>query len=207
MSLLERVWNKIQYVVHEKTYDAKAEEFARKKKQRDEEEQARVKKAVEDKKRAEEEAKKKEAEDAKQKSEAAKRLQAENERGERNNFDVWRLVGRIYGTAVGIVTSFLVIAAGIWGASLATNLNLYRAWPYRILYAVYGFLFFFITIPYTMAYRWWWKGKKPRYYALIPLVPYHFDHPFTAFFLSWLSFRPDDQIDCLKEWEKEQREC
>jgi len=105
-----------------------------------------------------------------------------------------------------IVGVFLLVFLGIFGASLATNLNLYRSAPFRVLYMIYGFIFCFLVIPYVLLYRWWWKGKRPLFYAFIPLVPYHFDNYYAGQLFSWMSYRPDDQIASLKEWEKEQSE-
>lgn len=111
-----------------------------------------------------------------------------------------RLLTRVLSISFKIVMVFLLFAAALYGSSLATNLNLYREAPIRVLYAIYGFLFFWIAIPYSLLYRWWWKGKKPVFYALIPLVPYKFNNRYAAMLLSWMSFKPDDQIACLMEW-------
>lgn len=119
-----------------------------------------------------------------------------------DEFSWTRLLGRVLSITVRIVILFLLIVAGLYGSSLATNLNLYREAPIRVLYAIYGFLFFWIVIPYSLLYRWWWKGKKPVFYAFIPLVPYKFNNRYAAMFLSWMSFKPDDQIACLMEWKK-----
>jgi len=122
---------------------------------------------------------------------------------ERNEFSISRLVGKILGTTVSMLTVFLLVVFGVFGSSLATNLNLYHTAPYRVLYAIYGFVFFFLVIPYVLLYRWWWKGKQPRFYSLIPLVPYHFDNYYAGILLSWMSYKPDDRIDSLKEWRLE----
>ena len=206
MSLFGQVWNKLKYLVHQTTYDPEAEEFARKQALKEQTEKQRENAERDKKKREESESKLKSEEDKKKSAEDAARLKKQIEEAERNKFDFWRLIQGILSTTVGIVTTFLIFAAAVWGSSLATNLNVYRDWPYRLLYAIYGFVFFFVVIPYVMLYRWFWKGLKPRYYALIPLIPYHFDHPLTAFLFSWLSFRPDDQINALKEWEKEYKQ-
>ena len=121
----------------------------------------------------------------------------------RNEFSISRLLGKILGTTVSILAVFLLIVFGVFGSSLATNLNLYHTAPYRVLYAIYGFVFFFLVIPYVLLYRWWWKGKQPRFYSLIPLVPYHFDNYYAGILLSWMSYMPDDRIDSLKEWRLE----
>ena len=119
-----------------------------------------------------------------------------------DEFSWKRLLGRVVSITFQIVILFLLIVVGLYGSSLATNLNIYREAPIRVLYAIYGFLFFWIVIPYSLIYRWWWKGKKPVFYAFIPLVPYKFNNHYAAMFLSWMSFKPDDQIACLMEWKK-----
>lgn len=123
----------------------------------------------------------------------------------RNEFSIMRLLGNILGTTISMLTVFLLVVFGIFGSSLATNLNLYHTAPYRVLYAIYGFVFFFVVIPYVLLYRWWWKGNQPRFYSLIPLVPYHFDNYYAGILLSWMSYKPDDRIESLKEWRHEQK--
>jgi len=123
----------------------------------------------------------------------------------RNEFSITRLVGSAVGIIITILTTFLIFLGGVYGSSLATNLNLHHNAAYRVLYAIFGFLFFFLVIPYVLLYRWWWKGKKPRFYSLIPLVPYHFDNYYAGLLFSWMSYRPDDRVQALKEWELEHK--
>jgi len=137
--------------------------------------------------------------------EMSKKAAEEAHDAARNEFSISRLLGKILGTTVSILVVFLLIVLGVFGSSLATNLNVYHTAPYRILYAIYGFVFFFLVIPYVLLYRWWWKGKQPRFYSLIPLVPYHFDNYYTGIVLSWMSYKPDDRIESLKEWRIEQK--
>jgi hypothetical protein len=87
----------------------------------------------------------------------------------------------------------------MYGASLATNLNVYKTAPFRIIYAIWGALFFWIVIPYVWIYRRFWLHKTPRFYAILPLVPYRFTHPFMAKFFDWISFNPQE-VDELEEW-------
>jgi hypothetical protein len=42
----------------------------------------------------------------------------------------------------------------------------------------------------VVGYRWWWRGTKPRFYAVIPLIPYRLDNRWAAAALSWFSYRP-----------------
>ena len=200
MSVFGQAWNKLQLYVHKQTYDPEAEKFIKKQKELEATEKQKAATERDTKKRLESEKKLKDAADAKKKAEDAAKAKEQESEAERNKFDVWRLLGRVMSTTIGMITTFIIFALAIWGSSLATNLNVYRDWPYRLLYAIYGLVFFFIVIPYAMLYRWFWKGKKPRYYALIPLIPYHIDHPLAAFLFSWLSFKPDAEMNDLKEW-------
>lgn len=206
MSLLTQAWNKMGLYVHKLTYDPEAEKFAKEKALKEKTEEQRANTERDTKKRIETESKLKSDESAKAAAERARIQKLQAEQAERDKFDFGRLIGRIFGTTFNVISIFLLVAAAVWGASLATNLNIYRDFPYRLLYTIYGFLFFIVVIPYAMLYRWFWLGKKPRYYALIPLLPYHLDHPLMGFLFGWLSFKPDDQMSALKEWEKEQKE-
>lgn len=195
MSLLTQLGNKIQYTMHNLTYDPNAELFA-KKEQIEKEKAAEAAAAAEKTKEA---AKIKAAADAVAAKDDA-RAAAERER--RQTFSTTGAIGEAFGIAIKIFAVFIILGLCILGASLATNLNVYHSAPYRIFYAIYGFFFFFLVVPYVLGYRWWLQGKKPKFYALIPLVPYRFNHQLTAFLLSWMSYKPDNQIDLLKEWQR-----
>ena len=118
----------------------------------------------------------------------------------RSEFSISGLIADTMKWVAGYFTTFMLILAVLVGASLATNLNIYRNWAYRLLYAVYGGAFFFLVIPYVLLYRWAWMGKRPRFYSILPLVPYHWDGSIGQLFLSWLSFRPDTIVYDLEEW-------
>lgn len=194
MSLVSQLWNKTTYLLHSATYDPDAEKFAAEKKAEEERLQNDVikKKEVSEQQAAAALAAQKAATDA------AALAKAEEES---NKFDIWRLIGKILGIVFTILLSFLLVVLGVYGSSLATNLNVHHDWPYRVLYAIWGLLFFWLVIPYVLLYRWWWNGHKPRFYALIPLVPYKFDNYYMGIMFSWMSFKPDDVIADLREWE------
>lgn len=195
MGVLDQLSNTVSYKIHKATYDPEAEKYAAKIAKQKEAEAAAASASA---KTAEKEAyAKKEAEAA-----AIEKAKAEAIQKEREQFDSGRLVGRIFGTVGKMLLVFILVVFGVFGASLATNLNLYRNTPFRILYAIYGFLFFWVVIPYVLLYRWWWLGHRPRFYALLPIIPYHLDHPWAALLFSWLSYKPDDRISALKEWEE-----
>lgn len=195
MGLVDQITHKVSYAVHQATYDPEAEAYAKKVAAAKEKAAAAEAAEAAAKKRADEKA----AADAKA---AAEKAAAEAAELERANFESGRLVKRVFGTAGTILLVFFTVVLGVYGASLATNLNIYRNFWYRLLYTIYGFLGFFIVIPYVLLYRWWWLGKKPRFYALLPLIPYHLDNRIAQLLFSWLSFKPDDQMAALKEWEQ-----
>jgi hypothetical protein len=120
----------------------------------------------------------------------------------RSEFSIFGLIKEVLAWTTGYFTIFLMFLAVLLGASLATNLNIYRNWAYRLLYAIYGGAFFFVVIPYVLLYRWAFMGKRPRFYSIIPLIPYHWDGVIGQIFLSWLSFRPDTIIWELEEWKE-----
>ncbi len=195
MSLLANLQDKIAYKIHQYTYDPEAEEYNASKRAAQEAEdaarRAKEQKAAAEKKAVEEEAAKKE-----------QKLKEAADRKARSEFNTGRFVGKVAGTVATVFFAFALVAGGIYGAHLATNLNLYRSWPYRLLYAFYGFLFFPVVIVYVLGYRWWWKGKKPQYYALLPLIPYFINQPILATLFSWLSYKPDDEIAAFQEWKR-----
>jgi hypothetical protein len=193
MSLLSNLRDKVSYTIHNLTYDPAAEEYAASVKASQEAAAAAEKAATDsaNRKQAIEDAAA--AEKDRTSKEAAERVA-------RSQFNTGRFVGKVTGTIVTILIIFAAVAGGIYGAHLATNLNLYRSWPYRVLYAVYGFIFFPVVILYVLGYRWWWKGKKPHYYALLPLIPYFINQPLLATLFSWMSYKPDDVIHAFQEW-------
>lgn len=193
MSLLSNLQDKISYKIHQLTYDPEAEKYNASVKVAQEAEDS-AKKA----KQAKEDAFTKAKTDAANKT--AQKAKEDADRIARSEFRVGRFAGKVAGTVATILFGFAVVAGGVYGAHLATNLNLYRSWPYRLLYAVYGFIFFPVVIAYVLGYRWWWNGIRPTFYAVLPLIPYFMNSPWMAFFFSWMSYKPDDQIKAFEEW-------
>ena len=193
MGIVDNLTNKVALKVHELTYDPEAEKYAAEK----------AAALAAEKKAADDAAAKVAKEAADTKAEADAKAKAETdaaERESRSKFSASRMAGTVLSTIGQILLVFALFAGGIFGASLATNLNVYKSWPYRILYMIYGFLFFPITIIYVLGYRWFWQGKRPVFYSLIPLLPYHIDKPWLAYMFAWLSYRPDETIAALEEW-------
>lgn len=179
--------------VHELTYDPEAEKFAAAKAAADEAEKAQRDAA----------AAKQAAVTTAAASEAEAKAAAEKaaaERESRSKFSAKRMAGTVFGTAGAIILWCLLFIGAVLGASLATNLNVHKSWPYRILYGIYGFVFFPVVILYVVGYRWLWKRKQPIFYSLLPLIPYRIDPPLIMYLFSWLSYRPDDTIGALEEW-------
>jgi hypothetical protein len=195
MDLLGNLKDKAMYAMHNAAYDPKAEEYA---KERDE---AAAKLAATKELNAKRDLEKKKAQIEKEEKAKAEEL-AKKERERRKNFNFGEFFQDIVGWVAIILGVVLLFAGAVYGSSLATNLNVYRTWPYRVLYALYGLVFFFIVIPYVLIYRWWFKGLRPRYYGLIPLVPYKFSDEYIQFFFGWMTFRPDTSAELLREWIK-----
>lgn len=192
MSYFEQLMNSAKYAIHNATYNPEAEKYAKQQKaaanriqKQAEEEKIRLQKKTEKEKEA-----LRLAEEAAEKERIAK---------ERAEFSGRRLFGRIMKTIGTIVLIALILIGGVYGASLATNLNVYKTAPFRIIYAIWGFLFFWIVIPYVWIYRRFWLKKTPRFYAILPLVPYRFNHPIMSKFFDWITFNPED-VEVLEEW-------
>jgi hypothetical protein len=121
---------------------------------------------------------------------------------ERDKFSLSRFFSKMIGYAITIFIIILILSVLSIGASFAVNLNVYKPAPYKILYAIYGSLFSFIVIPYTLLYRWAYLGKKPTFYGFIPIIPRFFIYKPTQFLLGWLTYKPDEKIWDLQEWRK-----
>lgn len=119
---------------------------------------------------------------------------------EQDTFSANRLLTKAAGYAITIFIILLILFLLGIGSSFAVNLNIYKPVAFRILYAIYGAIFAIIVIPYTLLYRWAYKGKPPKYYGFIPLIPRYFVHKPVQFLLGWLTYRPDDQMWDLEEW-------
>jgi hypothetical protein len=129
-----------------------------------------------------------------------KRQKQEVERITKANFSTKRLATITWKTFWDIFGKVILILLGILAASLAVNLNLYKSWLYRILYAIFSYKYWFVVIPYVYLYRWAWLGKKPKFYSLLPLVPLRLEGNLLPKLYSWMSYKPDDEIDSQREW-------
>jgi hypothetical protein len=93
---------------------------------------------------------------------------------EESTFSVTRLLTKI-AIYVGIAfLIFFLVVISITGAMYATNMNRTKSFLFRMLYAVYGSLFWFIVVPYERIYRQWWLGEpNMKMDGIVPL----FDGP------------------------------
>ena len=125
---------------------------------------------------------------------------AEKADAKQDTFSLTRVFKKSLSHAYNIFTILFIIFLLCIGASFAVNLNIYKPVPFRILYAIYGFIFAIVVIPYTLLYRWIYLGKAPRYYGFIPLISRYFVHKPIQFLFGWLTYRPDDHMWDLEEW-------
>jgi len=112
----------------------------------------------------------KEIEDKKRKAEL---LAKEKEQKEKAEFNPTRLFKK---GAAGMVNAFwiaLVLAFAVLGGSLAANEAVIRPLPFRILYFIYGFIFFpFVILFFVFRY---FLLNKPPYFASILFPLYEYD--------------------------------
>lgn len=181
--LLNNLKNTIAYNIHKTVYNPEAQAYADQQAKATAASKAQADAAVVAKAKAEKQAADAAAAVANQQATAV----AEEERG---TFSSTRMLKRSLGLAMKILLGFLIVSLGILGASLATNLNAYRPFPYRILYLIYGFLGFFVVIPYVLLWRWAYKGLRPEFYGLFPIIQGVFANPIAAMLFSWLCYRP-----------------
>ena len=121
---------------------------------------------------------------------------------EKDDFNVTRLLKNAFNNGISYVVLAVVIFVLLLGSSMAVNLNMYKPMPFKILYAIWGFLFGLIVVPYVLIYRWYWLGKQPRYYGFLPFIPRFFVSPLTQFIFGWLTYKPDDLMGETQEWIK-----
>ena len=117
-----------------------------------------------------------------------------------DEFSVARVMSNSLTLGLTIAIIFILIFLLGISASYAVNLNVYKPVPYRILFAVYGFLYAIIVFPYVLLYRWFWLKKRPSYYGFIPIIPRFFTNKTVQFLLGWLTYKPDNSIWDLEEW-------
>jgi len=180
--LIKQLKNTINYQLHKATYNPDAEEFAKQQQEQAKEEPAEEIAVPEVPKPA---------------LPTVDLSGAPPEPEDMNKFSVNRLFKRAADVTLKIVKVFVLIALILFGASLATNLNVYRDLPYRIFYAIYGGVFFFVVIPYVLLWRWAYQGKRPKFYGLLPIIDFELTNPILATLFTWMTFQPDDEMYAL----------
>lgn len=118
----------------------------------------------------------------------------------KDEFSVSRLLSNAANRSVTYIVLGLLLFFACIGSGMAVNLNMYKPMPFKVLYAIYGFLFGFVVVPYVLLYRWYWQGKQPKYYGFIPFVPGFFTKPWVQFLLGWLTYKKDGHIGDTQEW-------
>jgi hypothetical protein len=124
------------------------------------------------------------------------KIEATKEDVAKNKFDPWRFAKKTFGILGIIIFVGLFIGFGMFGSSLAINLNAYRSFYYRLFYMIYGFMFSFFVISYVFIYLKWYSDKTIPYFSFIPLFEGCFQSQFLSDYFSWLTFDPDsNKID------------
>ena len=112
---------------------------------------------------------------------------ASNEDAKQDIFSVTDMIVKMLGITGIIVAAFLAVVLGLMGASLASNMNAYRGIGFRILYMLYGFIFFPIVIMWAL-WRWIGVGKKPEFFAFLPVYEGRIEARLPAYLFSWAAF-------------------
>jgi hypothetical protein len=193
MDFVSQLSNSVAYSLHKATYSPEADAYAKKQAAAAE----AAKKAATDQTKKAEADKQKAETDAKQAADAAIKQKTEQER---STFSLGRLLSRIFGYMFTVVLILGCIALACTGASYATNLNVYRALPQRVFYAIYGFAFWIPVVLYSGVYREWWLQKPSITYGPLPIFDQPFEYPIAQRLFGWMTFTPDSRMESLKEW-------
>jgi hypothetical protein len=191
MDFVSQLGNSVVYNLHQATYNPEAEAYS--KEQADKAAVAKKEKEAAEQKATQE----KEAAAV-----AAKEKAAKAEEESRKTFSASRL---LYKMVVYGFYAFLVVglfSSGFYGASYATNLNVYQTFQGRLWCAVYGFLF---GIPVTAyAFYRWFNGHVDPYFSALPLFKAEETSLTMKNNFGFLVFEEtpnQSQIKALKEWE------
>ena len=112
----------------------------------------------------------------------AERVAKEKEEREKQNFNVGRFAGKV-GISIGnAILIALILSLAILGGSLSANMAVVRPLSYRILYFIYGFLFFPVVLIYFL-FRYF-QGFPPYFAAF--LIPLYEMDPTSGVNLSFL---------------------
>lgn len=131
---------------------------------------------------------------------AQKKAEIKRQEKAKDEFSVVRMLFNASNYAITVFTIAIVVFISMMGSSMAVNLNVYKPYPFKVLYAIYGFVFSLIVVPYVVFYRWLYKGKRPKYYGFLPFIPRFFTNTYVQFLFGWLTYRPDERMWELQEW-------
>jgi len=191
MDFVSQLGNSVVYNLHQATYNPEAEAYSK--------EQA-GKAAAEKKEKEAAALKAKQEKDAAEAVAAAKAAKEDEE--SQKTFSALRFLYKMmkYGFYASLIIGLL--ATCLYGASYATNLNVYQTWQARIWCAIYGFLF---GIPVTLyAFYRWFNGHVDPYFSVLPLFKAEEVSPTVKNNFGFLVFEETpnkSQITGLKEWE------
>ena len=132
--------------------------------------------------------------------EAAGEVEKFQNDAKKDEFSISRLLSNAAGRAIGFIILGTLLFLACLGSSMAVNLNMYKSTPFKVLYAIYGFMFGFVVVPYVLIYRWWWLGKQPAYFGFLPFIPGFFVRPQVQFLLGWLTYKKDPHMGDTQEW-------
>lgn len=104
-------------------------------------------------------------------------------------FSVKRMISDIFATAGNVVGAFIFVVFFLIGGTLCANDAIGRPISYRILYFIYGGIFFPITIIYYI-YRWF-MGTAPNIYRMIPVFTTNAESTLGRFFLYPFTYTKD----------------
>jgi hypothetical protein len=176
--LFTKTNNYIQYKIFKATDDPGATAFA---KQQKAEADAAAAKVAKDTKVAEE---KKKADE-----QQAKNLKKAQYSGK-------TFIGQIISYAITAFLIFLFILFALYTGHLAANDAIGRPVEYRILFFIYGALFSLFVFPYYIVQRF--RGNIFKSYAILPVREGPVPEGLEGFFLSFVSFMPDENYAAAK---------
>lgn len=121
-------------------------------------------------------------------------------------FDVKRMFKTIFSVSTNTIVKGLIVVFFLVSGMLASNDAIGREVPYRILYFIYGGLYFPILIPYyTVKFIMWimGKGTVPRIYKLLPIWDTESDTSLGRFFLFPFTYESDqNEVEAKKAFMK-----
>ena len=191
MDFVSQLGNSVVYNLHQATYNPEAEAYSK--------EQADKAAAEKKEKEAAEQKATQEKEAA---AAAAKEKAAAAEKESLKTFSLLRLLYKVVVYGFYALLAIGLLASCLYGASYATNVNVYQTFQGRLWCAIYGFLFGIPVTAYAL-YRWF-NGHNDPYFSILPLFKAEETSLTVRNNFSFLVFEEtpnQSQITGLKEWE------